>query len=459
MMHLIDGLTMYKMKTPPTMVLAVGCGFRSWAVKAAETWPDCKVTGHSLIPIPEIGRISRSSRIAGRIEVVSRKFSADGLDYPDNTFDIVRISYCSLTLAEQEWHFLVKDAHRILKPGGVLEIVEDDLIFPGVRENTPSPPSSPPPSLPPIPHEPELQFPNNSRTSLLKPKRTSTYSSDVKAAPYLPPPLPEKPPRHGSDSFLDDPSPFDSELSQDPFDHSKLSHAWQEMLSGLNIMSQASSVLPLYLEAVFGDYRAVPVLEISMPEMPTSSRRQSGRSDLMSVLNQKIDPAPYRRLGRARVKGDGDSASVLSGGSNASAHLISAWAPLHLGRMVEVVKSCKESVWEAYDRLYGEGPTITPVVGSDLDGRFEGSARDEFDIAWFNWEIEMMAHMDLRHVVANALNWPEPASEPPDLRLWRDSLWAASTPKSSSMSSPVSPGTPNVCRRVRGFVAWKAHSS
>lgn len=213
----------------------------------------------------------------------------------------------------------------------------------------------------------------------------------------------------------------------DPLDHSKLKAAWQEMLGARWLTVQPTNVLPLYLSTIFEEYRAMPVMEIRVPrggtvqvatepELPWASgarRKSFGKTPLsrgesqtrrssgqrveerdhthltFSRFGQKIDPIPYRTLHRATVKDEPlASTSATSSASSLpqASNFVWSWSPMHLERMVQITKGCKEAIWESYEKLYGKGPVITPVFGQTADKAKKNTARDEFETAWMNWE-------------------------------------------------------------------------
>ena len=110
-----------------------------------------------------------------------------------------------------------------------------------------------------------------------------------------------------------------------------------------------------------------------------------------SRFGQKIDSTPYRALHRPIVKDE--PVISASAPTNASQHSppqsqdsLWSWAPMHLQRMVQITKGCKEVIWEAYEKLYGNGPMIKPVLGVNSDRSKKNTARDEFETAWMNCE-------------------------------------------------------------------------
>lgn len=51
-----------------------------------------------------------------------------GLPYEDNTFDFVHMRFFALALRKEEWPIALKEAVRVVKPGGRIQLTE-----PGMR--------------------------------------------------------------------------------------------------------------------------------------------------------------------------------------------------------------------------------------------------------------------------------------------------------------------------------------
>ena len=118
-----------------------------------------------------------------------------------------------------------------------------------------------------------------------------------------------------------------------------------------------------------------------LSDTPVVSGRNSFRCKTDgSTLDQIIDPAPFRHLRPATVKDEPDASSIRS--DKGPSHHLSASAPMHLARAVQVVKGCKEAIWEAYERLYGKDPVVKIVKEHPK----RNTARDQFEYAWMNWE-------------------------------------------------------------------------
>jgi hypothetical protein len=265
--------------------------------------------------------------------------------------------------------------------------MEDDLLFPSGRQQE----SSNTPAVSPI--FPDTKCASSSRNPMFT---SSTYSSD----PYVPTSSMEKINTSSPESYhYDAPHPLDTDSVADPLDHSKLRNAWQEMLSTRWLSEQPTSVLPLYLSTIFEDYRALPALEIVMPPGTISSagKRPRKNSDIGTTVSDhdQLDPMSFH-LRPTTVK-DEDNSSVRPGEASPS-RFLKALAPMHLARMVHTVRACKEAISEAYATLYK--PDLMKVTTqSSLREHFDtqnskhvgkepdkNTIRDEFEIAWFNWE-------------------------------------------------------------------------
>lgn len=51
----------------------------------------------------------------------------NGLPYPDNTFDYVNMRLLIVSLKTTEWPMVIAEIFRVLKPGGLVQLVESDF--------------------------------------------------------------------------------------------------------------------------------------------------------------------------------------------------------------------------------------------------------------------------------------------------------------------------------------------
>jgi len=183
-----------------------------------------------------------------------------------------------------------------------------------------------------------------------------------------------------SDAQLRHPKP------PDPEDHSRLRRAWEEMLDNSFLISQLLSVLPFYLSSTFSSIQSHPVLQIPLPHS-SSNRQQLTTQQSMSTI--QLDPATLFELRALSAQPSAEDCNATAGYSQRN---MSSWACMHLARTVRTIVGCKESIWSAYERLYG-GDHLPPVVRTAqqklLSSWYEPSTnplRDYFERDWINWE-------------------------------------------------------------------------
>ena len=265
------------------------------------------------------------------------------------------------------------------------QVIEEDLLFPGhkppvtVLEPEGSGPGTPP-------YYPPSEFVASYSRSVFT---SSIHAVDIRTATPSSLLMPSQcdDPRdlnHSDTSFSSLQDAFDS------LDHSKLTRSWREMLTSRWISASITSVLPFYLTAIFESFRALPALEILM--CPCASFKPS--SSKHGSHQQMLDPDPFRHLVHATVKHDPDADVTWLPASEAPPHFVASNMSMHLARMVAIVSACKEAIWAAYNKLYGNDPKLPYLKSrSDDDEPDEATGkrrirtvREQFEYHWLNWE-------------------------------------------------------------------------
>lgn len=354
-----------------------------------------------------------------------------------------------LHIPEDEWGYVLAEISRVLSPNGVLEIIEEDLIFPSS--------SSPRLSItPPSGESSTNSSPRSSNTTVSNPTLLTKSDPSVASASSKSSNLDLLSGSSWSSlsltmrgTDLKCPSP------PDPRDHSRLRRAWEEMLSDSFLTPNLVSVLPFHLGAWFRDIRTHPPLEIPLP--PSSSRKQSTRSTV--GLPDLIDPDTLFELRplSSTAFPDSDDESTRSSERKSSHRGVSTWTPMHLARTVRTITACKESIWRTYERLYGQDPSIPSLVRSAQEKYLKkhfvevqstmNPLRDYFERDWINWENDMADRTSVRGSIQSELSWNEPHGKPPEWRAWFNSL-----PLSDEIEFDEKF---ELCRRLRGFVCFK----
>ncbi|KAJ7158655.1 hypothetical protein C8R46DRAFT_396374 [Mycena filopes] len=495
------GLTMHQFDTPPKVVLDLGCGGGYWAMEAAKLWPDAQVIGFDLKDIqPELlqldasfmrcledlGEASRPLPLANELASRLRWQHGnllDGLPFPSEHFDFVHISGIGLGVPEDEWQFVLEEVSRVMQCNGVLEVVEEDLIFP----SAPARPIRQ--SLAPL----NLDFIGRERRDSSAPpsafssRSSNTVLSDLWSIPDSPqdhrvqkrPSLPTLPETQTASSSPRNSIPFEGgggspdlmrrdtnitnyfpqgpELIPDhhPQDHTRLKTAWDAMLSRRFLASSVITVLPFYLSSFFENVQTHPALQVSLPPSSTApdsgSRSSSESFDAETLFDQNFSPS---RLS------DTDMYSIKSKSTTGSSRTVPFWGRMHLAKTVNTVSACKEAIWTEYQRLYpGDLPPIIQQTVRPKDARFRAlkhSPREAFETDWTSWEHDMADRISMRGRVGSEFGWSEPEPSP-DWRVWRNRM-SSHRENESLGERPRSSSSENLCRSLRAFVGWKPAS-
>jgi ubiquinone/menaquinone biosynthesis C-methylase UbiE len=124
------GDLMADLPKPDTMqrVLDIGCGPGDWAMDVAFTYPHLEVAGIDRSPniIQYANAKAWSQHLTNVSFGVMDVFSP--LDFSDNTFDLVQGTLLSGLVPAVSWQPLLRECLRILRPGGVLRLIDCDKV-------------------------------------------------------------------------------------------------------------------------------------------------------------------------------------------------------------------------------------------------------------------------------------------------------------------------------------------
>ncbi|KAI9272504.1 S-adenosyl-L-methionine-dependent methyltransferase [Sporodiniella umbellata] len=109
-------------------VLDIGCGSGAWMADMSLDYPNCTYHGCDIIDTPDI--IKKLPCLKYTYGNVTQK-----LPYEDNTFDFALMRFFVFALRADEWPNAIKEALRVVKPGGMVQFVDCTFETP---ENTDS---------------------------------------------------------------------------------------------------------------------------------------------------------------------------------------------------------------------------------------------------------------------------------------------------------------------------------
>ncbi|KAF8150787.1 hypothetical protein B0H34DRAFT_152224 [Crassisporium funariophilum] len=480
-------LTMHQFTEPPLMVLDLGCGSGYWAIEAAKQWPKSTIFGLDTASIqPRLHSIEHLKPLSDRIIWV-RANLLDGLPFPPNHFDYVRIAGMGLAVPEDEWQYVVEETRRVMKPGAVLEIIAEDLIFPCSSSllqgsDSPSPVASPD-YFSQLDASTSTTCNSNRHTSGNSPERanlsptSSTASSIYEAGKYSSrisnflPSLYTS--RHSSTVALAPKSTPSIETlfeTEHPQDHTRLTVAWEAMLDKRFLCANVLSVLPLYLTSLSFSVTSHPPLVIPLPPnsgiSPPSlksycsmgSLRRTDRSFTNTMFDLK------RPSSNRSIKADG--CSIRSSKSTISPPQTRVWDTMHLTKAVSTITGCKEAIWVEYNKLYSKDALYVlsrtaPRTKDDEEDYssqpLEHLARIAFEVDWKNWESDMMDRMNMRKSMQTHVGWVQKTSklDCPYWQTWREDLDGKPGPKMRHGHLVADYDPDDICRSLRAFTACK----
>lgn len=118
-------------ETKPRSCLDLGCGTGSWIFDAVKEWPECFFVGFDLVNI-QPSSIALEDPHSSRIHWIHGNFLTTKLPFEDDEFDHVHIRSIARAVPENKWGYLFEEINRVLRPGGSVEMIEDDIIFPSL---------------------------------------------------------------------------------------------------------------------------------------------------------------------------------------------------------------------------------------------------------------------------------------------------------------------------------------
>ena len=209
------------------------------------------------------------------------------LPFPDNSFDLVRMANLTLCIPINRWKFVLTQVRRVLRPGGRVELIDDEMFFPSVL---PRPTRD-------VPRSPSRRQWQRSTSEQYIPRTTSlSRSLSHKALSDLPSPhsSPNSKSKKGHSR-----SPSDVEFSTNTAIASHLETVFANMLTNkYGISTRPHLFLERMLPEVFGpdNVRQTQELELAVPSRElTEGCEGPGLSSSAGTSPAKAIPGHMKR--------------------------------------------------------------------------------------------------------------------------------------------------------------------
>ncbi|KAH9936658.1 uncharacterized protein B0H18DRAFT_1114020 [Fomitopsis serialis] len=287
-------------------------GTGTWILDAAKSWKDAHFVGLDVVPLhPNLEEIDPI--LAWRVTWVQANF-LERLPFDDGEFDFVHVRRVARGIPEDKWDHVLEEISRIMKPGGAVELTEEDISFPGIRQQTPVKSDDAPTSNTPD-QQPSTMGSPLARPRAPTPSSMTSYEQNIplSAIPSIPQSTSSKSAAGSKMSPNDLSHNVPDEPPINPHDHSLLEFIYNEMHAAkfINLapLSLLSNMLPLYFQGV----RTHPPLVVMFPPPPHESCN----------LGTVPDPAPPPLTTSYAIPSQ-DKVSPSEGGSEPADDLMSS---------------------------------------------------------------------------------------------------------------------------------------
>lgn len=82
-----------------------------------------------LAPVASDGTVPQQRTLFGNLTLHIHNILKGGLPFPNNSFDIVYQSQANFSYTPSDWKYILSELLRVTKPGGYIQLIENDLYF------------------------------------------------------------------------------------------------------------------------------------------------------------------------------------------------------------------------------------------------------------------------------------------------------------------------------------------
>ncbi|KAG2022934.1 hypothetical protein CC2G_000646 [Coprinopsis cinerea AmutBmut pab1-1] len=471
--HLRGSSSFVNFDESPARVLDLGCGTGTWVVDAAKEWPNAEFVGFDLVNVQVPLKLLDPS-IAKRITWRHGNFLTTKLPFEDDEFDFVHIRSISKGVPESKWDVLFEEINRVLLPGGAVEIVEEDLIFPVLprwftgalrsRSRRPSTPTdingNPVADIPPHDHALleslmkavfENRFINTTPTALL-PSYFTTYFRQVVISPVITFPMPTLQP------LLPLPSQVVTSYVIEPS-----SNSLEKRVSTISPAMTATG-RPMSFSFSSGSTTSTLSTFSQGPVTVTTKRPRTASASLSSStwrsttstlpVSETPPPTPPFKPFLIETPTESDEFPASLFPADQLSVLSERSLAMHLYRSYQTVLACQEAMWEELkDRIRNRKEGLRVFGWEDDEELEELQSRKRFEKLIERFKSDMHIRISLWTSLTN-FGWNIPTREPlSKAELIEEERIRESMSKASQFVTMEEIQAP--CRSVRVLVGYK----
>jgi len=423
----------------PKRCLDLGTGLGDWVIDAAKRWPECTFVGYDIVNV-QIPLHCLDPSIAKRIQWVYGNILRQRLPFDDEEFDYVHINGMAFAIPELKWPSVFEELYRVLRPGGVIEVIEEDAMFPilprwftaPLHAQTRRPAAHFPDGSQSLDHSPtsaealphdhalleilfnavfENRFLNPLPTSVLPGYFTSVFTQVVSPPvisfpmpPFAPlTPLPGELDSSSSDlnDELEPSTLFLPELPKEPrLSVSSVTSDTPSMDSTTPTLVNTGYISPSILQHLDPQERSPSITTNNSGESRDSSssskqHRQSVAAFMIHDMNNRIgDESVLELIPTPAI-------------SNMEEHSLF----MHLYRAMGTVMAIKEAMWDELVEIVKKNSDSLMVHGWDATDFQDGMVRPKFDALFERYKGDMHVRLSLWHSLTKQ-GWPYPQREP-----------------------------------------------
>ncbi|KAF8078906.1 hypothetical protein FPV67DRAFT_1466813 [Lyophyllum atratum] len=472
---------------PPERTLDLGCGTGTWIIEAAKEWTACEFVGFDLVNI-QIPLNMLDESVAGRIEWRHGNFLTTKLPFEDDDFDHVHIQAIAKGVPENKWGVLFEEVNRVLRPGGSVEIIEDDVMFPqlprwfttalrmrarrdtsvhypdGTLRSYPSPPNTPSQNIPTHDHALldslnravfEHRFINMKPTAVL-PSYFTTYFRQVTLGPVINFPMPPIPPPQPLPPQIV--TSYASGLDADTLDP-RASTMFPVAMNRPSSLSFSSTISASTTSTSGSNNPSVFSARPRTTSASFSSTYETSDSFSMSYHDGEQKPSPPPPFKRFLLDGSLSESEIAALPRSLfpleQLELLSERSlAMHLYRSYQSVLACQEAMWEELkDRIRNRKDELLPFGWDDDEELEELQSRKKFERLVERYRSDMQARVSL-WCSLSGIGWPFPTREPlSKAELMEEERIRESLLQARQFMSEEDRQTP--CRALRVLVGYK----